>query len=401
AGLNAHDEQIAIRTTLLAEYDAGGVRAGAELFDSRAYLSKAGGAISANEVNALELVQAYVAADLAAPFGPGSKVTVQLGRFTLNLGSRRLVAADDYRNTTNGYTGLRADFTAGDGTNGTFIYTLPQRRLPDDLASVLNNRVRVDTESFDLRLWGGVIARPRTIGDATAEISYFRLQERDSATRQTRDRNLHTVAARVIREPAPGKADYEVEGGYQFGTIRASLLPAAAQMDVSASFLHIDAGYMFPGPARLRLSLEYDYASGDGSGRRYGRFDTLYGMRRADLSPAGILAAIGRTNISTPGVRAEIAPSKRFDAFLSWRAMWLAARSDAFSTTGVRDPSGAAGRFAGYQAEGRLRLWLIPRFLRSELNAVWIAKGRFLRSAPNAPRTGDTRYLSLALTAAF
>ena len=31
----------------------------------------------------------------------------QAGRFTLNLGSRRLVAADDYRNATNGYTGLK------------------------------------------------------------------------------------------------------------------------------------------------------------------------------------------------------------------------------------------------------------------------------------------------------
>jgi hypothetical protein len=36
-------------------------------------------------------------------FGPGSKLGFQAGRFTLNLGSRRLVAADDYRNTTSGY----------------------------------------------------------------------------------------------------------------------------------------------------------------------------------------------------------------------------------------------------------------------------------------------------------
>jgi hypothetical protein len=46
---------------------------------------------------------------VADAFGTGTKLGLQAGRFTLNLGSRRLVAADDYRNTTNGYTGIRAD----------------------------------------------------------------------------------------------------------------------------------------------------------------------------------------------------------------------------------------------------------------------------------------------------
>ncbi len=81
--------------------------------------------------------------------------------------------------------------------------------------------------------------------------------------------------------------------------------------------------------------------------------------------------------------------------------MWLAEKTDAFATTGVRDATGGAGRFAGHQLEGRVRYWVIPGFLRSEVNALWLAKGRFLKSAPNAPRTGDTGYLSTALIATF
>lgn len=400
AGLPPTDEQLALRTTLAVEYKAApNVRIGAEMFDSRAWLGKPGSSISANDVNTLALVQGYVAVDLA-PTG-GTKVTLEAGRFILNLGSRRLVAADDYRNTTNGYTGLRADVKTKDGTSASLIYTLPQVRRPDDQASVLANRYALDKESFDLRLWGGLIWRPKTLFGATAEASFFRVQERDSPARATRDRDLHTIAARLIREPKAGKADFEIEGAWQFGSVSETARAGARTLDVDAWFIHADAGYLFPGPARLRLSVEYDRASGDGPGRTYGRFDTLFGMRRADFSPSGVLAAIGRSNISSPGVRAEAAPGKRLDASASYRPMWLAERTDSFATTGVRDASGKAGTFAGHQLEGRLRYWVVPGFLRGEVNAVWLAKGRFLRSAPNAPRTGDTSYLSTAVIATF
>lgn len=401
AGFGAEDELFSIRTTILAEYRKHGFRAGFELYDSRAYGSEQGSAIGTAEVNTLEPVQAYVGYEVRDPFGRGSRLALQAGRFTLNLGSRRLVAADDYRNTTNGYTGLRADIRAGDGTAATLIYTLPQIRLPDDLPSILDNKVKLDRESFDLQLWGGLVSRPRVVAGAMVEIGYFGLAERDAPPRPTRNRHLHNVSARLIRDPAPGKADFEFEGIYQFGSVRSSVAANAPQLDVSAWFLHADAGYSFPGPLKARLSVEYDYASGDGSGRSYGRFDTLFGMRRADLAPAGIYAQIGRTNISTPAIRLEITPSSRLDGFIVYRAMWLAERTDAFSTTGVRDPSGRSGSFAGHQIEGRVRWWLIPKRLRTEINGAWLRKGRFLEVAPNAPQAGNARYISVAFTSSF
>lgn len=400
-GFRAEDRQIALRSTLAAEYRTGAFRIGGEIYDSRAYLDRAGSAISANEVNTFELVQAYVAGDFKNAFGPGTSAQVQFGRMMLNLGSRRLVAADDYRNTTNGYTGVRADLKARDGTTATLIYTLPQVRLPDDLPSVRRGEMRWDRESFDLRLWGGLVARPKTLAGATAEIGYFHLQERDRPGRPTRDRNLHTVSVRLIRDPKPGRWDFETEGIYQFGGIAQSQAAGAPRLPVEAWFVHADAGYTFPGAAKLRLSVEYDHASGDGPGRTFRRFDTLFGMRRADLAPAGIYNAIGRTNLITPGIRAEVAPGKRLEAFAVYRVMWLADRTDAFSTTGVRDATGRSGRFAGHQVEARLRYWLMPGFLRAEVNGVWLAKGRFLKTAPNAPRTGDTHYLATGVTATF
>lgn len=398
-GADPGDDLLSVRTTLAARYATPRVRFVAELYDSRAYLEDPGTPLSTNEVNALELVQAYVAGDIAA--GRGAKVTLTAGRFLLNLGSRRLVAADEYRNTTNSYTGLRADLAAGDGWSATAIYTLPQLRLPDARDSLRHNAVEVDRESFDLVLWGGLAAKARAIGPAMLEAGYFHLGERDAPGRPTRNRSLDTASLRLLREPAPGAVDYEVEAIYQWGTIRAGLAPDAATLDVSASFVHAEIGYTFPAPWQPRLSLEFDRASGDAQGGRYGRFDTLFGMRRAELAPAGLYNAVGRANLASPMLRLEVTPDKRTDAFLAVRPLWLAERTDAFSTTGVRDASGSAGSYAGLQLDSRVRYWLLPGRLRLEADAVWLGKGRFLKEAPNAPSSGDTRYLSLNATVSF
>jgi hypothetical protein len=401
AGFNASDDLLNIRTNILAEYKTGDVRFGVELYDSRVFGDDAGTPVTVGEVNALEPVQAYVAADILAPFGKGSKLTLTAGRMMLNLGSRRLVAADDYRNTTNGYTGGRADRVMPQGIKATLIYTLPQVRLPDGPQDLRDARVKLDRESFDLVLWGGLVTKGQLLRSATGEISYYHLGERDAPGRPTRDRSLDTFGVRIIAEPRIGKFDYEIEALLQTGAISASLASAASRQSVSANFLHADIGYSFAALWKPRLSVELDRASGDRRGGRYGRFDALFGMRRADLAPAVLYNAIARTNIMTPGIRLEATPSKRLDAVAVYRAMWLAASEDSFAGTGVRDASRRSGDFAGHQLEARLRYCLIPARLRFEFDGLLLAKGRFLRDAPNAPSGSWTKYGSFNLTASF
>ncbi len=397
AGFGVTDEQLAIRSAILAEYDPKGpLTFGVQLQDSRVYLAKAGGSVNNGDVNAFEVNQAYLALDLGAAMGQGTKTRLQAGRFLTNVGSRRLVAGDEYRNASNAYTGLRLD--AAGPINATLFYLLPQVRLPDAQAEVLRNKVQVDREGFDLQLWGGLLGRPRLFGKATGEIGYVGLAERDVPGRPTRDRNLHSVDVRLLLDPRPGKFDFEAEAIYQFGTISTALAANAASQDVSASFLHARAGYTFPGGWKPRVGLEYDRVSGDGPGGGYGRFDTLYGMRRTDFAPLGAYTAVGRANISSPGVRVEATPDPRWDVMATYRPMWLADKTDAFSTSGVRDASGRSGSFAGHQLDGRLRFWILPRRLRAEADATFLLKGEFMRNAPNAPRTGDTHYASIALT---
>ena len=399
-GLAPRDDIWSVRSTLFAEWNPGPFRIAGEVYDSRAYGSGPGGVLTTGEVNTFEPVQLYVAADIDRPLGERSRLSLQAGRFTLNLGSRRLVAADDYRNTTNGYTGVRADLRLADRTNVTAFYTLPQQRRPEDPGDLKDNRFKLDREDGSQRIYGGYLSRPLP-GGGLAEAGYVRFREADRQGRPTRDRDLHSVSARVITDPKAGRFDYELEVIRQTGRIRAGLQANAPVLDVSAGFLHADAGYTFARPWRPRLSVEYDRASGEDPGGRYTRFDTLFGMRRADLAPSGIYAALGRTNLETLGVRLEATPSRRLDVFASGRALWADSARDSFSTTGVRDPSGASGRFAGYQVEGRARYWIRPETLRAELNAAVLKKEGLLARAPNTNPSGDTRYVSLALTASF
>ena len=242
AGFRRDDDLVNLRTTLLARYTEGPLTLATELWDSRVYGQKAGTPVTTGEVNAFEFVQAY--ARYALPLSGGGSVAVQAGRFLLNIGSRRLVAADDYRNTTNGYTGLEAVFDTP-AVNATLVYVLPQQRRPDDAASIRNRKIVVDEEGFDQVLWGGTISRNHAIGDFAIEASYYHLGERDTRLRPTRDRSLDTYGGRVMRAPHAGKADIEIEAFRQTGEVSATAAPTAARLSVSAYFAHIDAGYTF------------------------------------------------------------------------------------------------------------------------------------------------------------
>jgi hypothetical protein len=380
------------RLTLRADVGDGPVTLVGELWDSRAFAVSNGSVIGTNEVNVLEPVQAY----LEARVDPKLQLTV--GRMLLNVGSRRLIAADDYRNTTNGYTGVKLDLGTAKGANATLVAMLPQQRRPDDFARVRRNAFELDRDGFDQQLYGAVAALPGAFGDTMVEASLVRFAERDTRTRATRDRRLWTLGGRLLRAPAAGKLDYELEGFYQTGRIGASTAPAAPSLDVAAWFVHAELGHS-PAPTS-RLALELDIASGDDRGATYRRFDTLFGMRRADLAPAGLYNVVGRANIVALGPRVEVAPSKATDGFLTWKLLWAQSASDSFSTSGVRDPSGGSGRFAGQQLDARLRQKL-TRALRAELNMTVLRREGLLVDAPNAPPGRTMAYGSLAVSAGF
>ena len=398
-GLDENDDLVTMRFSLAAEYDAGPVRFGGELIDARAYSGDNGSSIGTGEVNALELVQAYIGVDLDDALGAGSTSSLTAGRFTMDLGSRRLVGRNNFRNTTNAFTGLRFDYGDGDKRALTAFFTFPHQRLPSDKAAILDNEVQWDHEGDDLIFYGAFGSTP--VGGNTLELFFYGLDEDDRPSRATNDRRLYTPGARFLHAPKAGAMDYQVEYAYQFGSRSTSSAEDAFRQDVSAHFLHAETGYRFDANWQPRLALVYDLATGDEAGGDYGRFDSLYGPRRSDYGPTGIYGPLGRNNLGALGADFEFKPSSRVDGFVKYRALWLDSATDSFANTGVRDPAGQSGTFGGHQVEARLRYWFVPDFLRLDTGAAVLVNGRFLETAPNANGFGNPVYGYVDLTATF
>lgn len=403
SGSGGSDQILVERLLLGAEYDFGSIYIGGELQDSRAQLTDSGSPLGTDDVNAFELLRAYIGYRTSDAFVSGDKLDLAAGRITIDAGSRRLVARNRYRNTLNSFTGVQALWTGSSGDQVQAFFTFPVDRRPNDIASLEDNEVHFDEENPHVRFWGVHYTYPDLIGKTMGEFYLFGLNEDDRAEVATRNRNLYTPGFRLLKAPAPGKFDYEIETALQFGQSRAATSATAPELDHFAHFHHAELGYTLDNAWKTRFALQYDFASGDGdpADGDNQRFDTLYGARRFDFGPTGIYGAFARSNINSPGIQVEAKPAKGLDGFISYRAVFLASERDALTTAGVQDASGASGSFAGNQIEARIRYDLVPGNIKLEGGAAYLIDGKFLKNAPNAARDGDTAYFYSQVTFSF
>ncbi len=400
AGRDGRDDVIAIRTRLRAALRlTPWLELGAEIQDSRTELEDPNTPIDTTSVNTLELLEARLTLRGEGPWD--GRTTLRAGRITMDVGSRRFVARNRYRNTANGFDGLDLRWLDDAGRELRAFWMLPVRRLPDEPGRLRHDRVEFDRESVDTQLWGLFGRTPLARGDAL-ELFVFGLHERDDPSRPTRNRELYTPGFRLLRAPRAGHFDYQVESAIQLGESRLGTA-SRQELDHFAHFHHVELGYRFDAPWSPRLALQFDYASGDEdpTDSDNERYDTLFGARRFDFGPTGIYGAFARSNVSTPGLRLQLKPAPTLSAFLAVRGFWLAEERDAWTTAGVVDPSGDAGRHVGTQAELRVRWDVVPGNVRFELGYAHLFAGDFIDDAPNSSRQGDSDYLYTQLSLSF
>lgn len=256
-----------------------GLTVGVELQDSRAEFN-GNAQLNTSIVNSFELLRAYL--ELNRPDVAGGSLIARGGRITMNVGSRRLVARNNFRNTINSFTGIDIQWQDNEGAerlNLRGFWTLPVIRLPNEREKLHNNKTVFDEENFDLQFWGLFAARNIfTVG--RGEFYLYGLHERDGAIRTTRNRQLYTPGFRLLKNPAPARFDYQLETALQFGRSHSSTV-SNKELDHYAHFHHLTLGYTFDLPWLPRVVAQYDYASGDNNPNdsTNNRFDTLYGAR--------------------------------------------------------------------------------------------------------------------------
>ena len=289
-GRSGSDQAVMTRLTLKSEIRLGQFSLGGELIDSRAFFNDQGSNISTGIVNATELLQGYLRWTTKDLISPDSTSTLTAGRMTVDIGSRRLVARNRYRNTINAFSGLDWHWRSGAGREFRAFYLLPVQRLPSDRTSLLDNDAEFDDESSDVSFWGLFYKMPVWEKDPL-ELYLFGLDEDDSNSRATRNRDFLTAGFRLFRMPARSQFDYVIESAYQFGDSRSSTAPSnVIDLEHFAHFHHAELGYSFDYPWQPQVVLQYDYVSGD-DGPTDGdnnRFDTLYGARRFEWGPTSI-----------------------------------------------------------------------------------------------------------------
>jgi len=356
-----------------------------ELMDSRVFGGGDGSFVNTSIANPIDVLQANASLSLGSL--AGGEHRLQIGRETLDLGGRRLVARNRYRNTINAFDAVDWLWSSEEGTELRVFWSLPVERLPSDQTGLLDGHPVLDEQDMDNQFYGAFLSTSLSDG-VGLELYAFQLDETAAGTKQ---RQLTTPGFRLTKKAATESVDYELESAVQFGDSRLSA--SGPDLDHFAWFAHAALGYTFDGPWKPRIQVAYDFASGDSdpTDGENGRFDTLYGARRWEFGPTGIYGAIARSNLSSPELRFVVKPTSSSEVMTAVRGVWLAEGKDAWTTARVQDVTGAAGRHVGEQVEFRVRHHILPKSVVFEWGGAYLFAGRFQDDAPGG-QGQDTAY---------
>ena len=390
-------DQIAVSRLLVAisaRNDFG--HAKLELIDSRSAFDDSGTPLGNDDVNTADVLQAYLGLHRDGFYG--GTLDLDVGRYTLDLGSRRLVSRNRFRNTLNSFDGLRSLWRAEDSAVQ-FFYNYPVLRRPTDRDALDANRHQADRHYSGTRFWG--VHAEHLLGQTRHEWYYYGLRERDQPNLATRNRHLDTVGWRM-RNPSPFLG-YEIEAVWRTGRSRASTSASEiVALDHKALFVHGELSHQHGDRLASKVAVLLDYASGDKSpdDEDNERFDTLFGSRGFDYGPTGIYGAWARANILSPGLRWTGQFSAYSSAQVTARAYWLASDRDTLAATGLRDSTGGSASKAGQELDVRLRRSLGDS-VKLEFGGAYLHKSRFMRDTGDPGSQADSVYSYAQVTFVF
>ncbi len=393
-GTNGGDQQIPLQTSLWLAAHLNHFRIAGEFLDARQWGSDSGSGVNNTQVNSADLIQAYLAWSTQNLAYSGYGAEFMIGRQTLNLGSRRLVARNYFRNTINSFEAIKFRLTDYENWQLQAFVSLPVNRYPSASNDILQGGQSFDTADGHTWFSGFFLEGFNLMGKLNSELYLYHLDESDSEKVATRNRRYFTPGLRLFIKPIKGNFDFQSETIGQFGSVRATNLNTDnLNLTHKAWYQHLDIGYTFDIVWSPRLAFEYDYASGDHNPNDNidQRFDSLYGARRFDFNPTGIYGAFSRSNINSPGYRINFSPNSTIQAQIDHRFFWLAAAKDMWTTANLQDKTGNTKDFIGHQLDISLR-WDMNSSLNLETGWAHLFKGAFAKYVPNAPEAGDLNY---------
>ncbi len=341
--------------------------------DSRTHLDDPGDFVNNTIVNETDILQVLVSATARNLFGTGLRADLHVGRMTMDFGRRWLIARNGMRNTTNAFDGIHGQLAHGDLWRIRAFLVEP----------VIRDQTQLDEQSARNVFWG-VYWETNQVPWLRTNLYYFGLNDQQTAI-VARQRTFSTFGLRLFELPHTGRLDYSLESIWQTGK--------RGNVDHFAHLQHVYIGYTFNLPWSPRFLIHYDYASGDRdpTDSQDSAFDRLFGARRFEFNPIGNFGPFFGSNISSPGWRIIVVPTKGWKVQLKHRVWYLATSRGAFGsqpfvtdTNGeLRDSSGGSGNYLGHDIELRVQ-WKITDNWNFDAGYTHWFKGSYFDRLPDS-----------------
>ncbi|MDH4228050.1 MAG: alginate export family protein [Deltaproteobacteria bacterium] len=297
----------------------------------------------------------------------GTPVAVKLGRQELNYGDQRLIGSFGWSNNGRSFDAAKATF-AGEGFSvDAFTAKLVDSNaaaagdLGDDrnlygiyatLTSVPNNTIDVyllqvkDTQRTNIALGAGAgaTAFPTILnyGDTVNNIG-----NPNPATISVTNQELFTYGFRVAG--AASGLDYGLEIPFQTGTVEGFWLEAGTKqkwtIDHEAMAIAAKVGFTLPGENKIRIGLEYDWASGGNKDKGNGKMtsNTFANLYPTNHDKYGYMDLMAWRNMSGINLNVSGNLNEKLNARLDYWMFEL----DTVPTTTVYDGWYTAGNWNG------------------------------------------------------
>jgi opacity protein-like surface antigen len=332
-----------------------------EFQDSRAFNSIY--EYQGQEINQNDLISGYGELYFKDAFGTDDlgndrPLILRAGRFHLELLDRRLIAENEFRNTTNTFEGFRLK--------------IGKRENDFEIDSFVMRPVVRYPYSFDRADWANWIYG--SVFNIRRWSKYATVQPYFLGRQQYADPGNVSASARVHRRTyAPGLRAYGVLGDFdydfdvnkqlgeigEYQTVLGRQSPFETTVRHDAIAYAFELGYTFSDhPWKPRFSANYAYGTGNISpfDNANQNFDIFYGFNQ----PFSRNDYIAWNNVKAPKARIEFTPFPDVYVDTAFSAYWLASAASAWDRANLYAPLGNRGAFLGTEYDLRIRHKLSP-----------------------------------------